>query len=34
MKKHEDYQTLLTAGALIAAGLFVLGVPPWIIFAM
>jgi hypothetical protein len=33
-QEKENDQTVLMAGALIAAGLFVLGIPPWIIFAM
>lgn len=35
MKKlKEQDQTLMAAGALVVAGLLVLGIPPWILLGM
>lgn len=32
--EKESDQILLAAGALIVAGLLMLGIPPWILFAL
>lgn len=35
MKKLKDQdQTLIAAGALVVAGLLVLGIPPWLLLGM
>ena len=35
MKKlKEQDQTLMAAGALVVAGLLILGIPPWILLGM
>jgi|AraplaMF_Col_mLB_1032019.scaffolds.fasta_scaffold05160_6 hypothetical protein len=31
---NENDRTLITAGALVLAGLLTLGIPPWILFGM
>ena len=33
-QKRAHDQTLAAAGALVIAGLLMLGIPPWILFAM
>ena len=33
IKRMED-QTLVAAGALVIAGLMMLGIPPWVLFGM
>jgi len=32
-QKEQDH-TLLAAGALVVAGLLILGIPPWILFGI
>jgi hypothetical protein len=32
--KRENDQTLVAAGALVVAGLVMLGIPPWVLFGM
>jgi len=32
--KREIDQTLVAAGALVVAGLVMLGIPPWLLFGM
>lgn len=32
--KRENDQTLIAAGALVVAGLVMLGIPPWVLFGM
>jgi hypothetical protein len=32
--KRENDQALVAAGALVVAGLVMLGIPPWILFGM
>ena len=33
-KQKEQDHTLLAAGALLVAGLIMLGIPPWLLFGM
>lgn len=32
--REENDKTLIAAGALVFAGLVILGIPPWILFGM
>ena len=34
MQEREQDKTLLAAGALVVAGLLMIGIPPWILFGM